>query len=131
MLRERDLPDGANIGLIDLTARHALDAGYHVVVEGILRSDHYGTMLRRLVGDHRGRTEVVYLDVPFEETLARHALRPQGREFTGEDMRAWYRADDRLESPREHVVNASVPAEDMLRLLLQHLTASGRQHRRE
>jgi chloramphenicol 3-O-phosphotransferase len=30
VLRERDRPGAANIGLIDTVARHALDAGYHV-----------------------------------------------------------------------------------------------------
>ncbi|MER7194573.1 kinase [Streptomyces flaveolus] len=54
--RERDRPGAANIGLIDLTARYALDAGYHVVVEGILYADRYGDMLARLRADHRGPT---------------------------------------------------------------------------
>jgi adenylylsulfate kinase-like enzyme len=35
-LRERDVPGGANIGLIDLTVRHALEHGFHTVLEGIL-----------------------------------------------------------------------------------------------
>lgn len=29
VLRERDVPGGANIGLIELTVRHALDHGFH------------------------------------------------------------------------------------------------------
>ena len=36
VLAERDVPGGANIDLIDLTARFALDRGFHVIVEGIL-----------------------------------------------------------------------------------------------
>ncbi len=76
VLREHDRPGAANIGLIDLTARYALDAGFHVVVEGILHADRYGTMLTRLCADHRGPTHAYYLDVPFHETLARHATPP-------------------------------------------------------
>lgn len=56
VLRERDRPGAANIGLIDLTARYALDAGFHVVVEGILYADHYGAMLAALSADHLGPT---------------------------------------------------------------------------
>src|ERR1044072_6591589 len=56
VLRERDRPGAANIGLIDTVARYALDAGYHVVLEGILYADHYGDMLARLRADHRGPT---------------------------------------------------------------------------
>lgn len=36
VLREKDAPGGANIGLIDQTVRYALDCGYDVVLEGIL-----------------------------------------------------------------------------------------------
>lgn len=77
VLRERDRPGAANIGLIDSVARYALDAGYHVVVEGILYADHYGDMLAQLRVDHRGRAHGYYLDAPFAETLARHATKPQ------------------------------------------------------
>jgi predicted kinase len=54
VLRERDRPGAANIGLIDTVARYALDAGYHVVLKGILYADHYGEMLAQLRADHRG-----------------------------------------------------------------------------
>ncbi|SOE24982.1 hypothetical protein SAMN05442782_1663 [Streptomyces sp. OK228] len=73
VLRERDRPGAANIGLIGLTARYALAAGYHVVVEGIVYADRYGDMLARLCADHCGPTHGYYLDVPFAETVARHA----------------------------------------------------------
>lgn len=76
MLRERDRPGGANIGLIDLTARYALDNGFHVVVEGILCAARYGTMLHDLVRAHQGVTRCYYLHVPFEETVLRHATKP-------------------------------------------------------
>lgn len=56
VLRERDRPGVANIGLIDTVTRYALDAGYHVVLEGILYADHYGTMLAQLRADHLGAT---------------------------------------------------------------------------
>ncbi|MFE9611609.1 kinase [Streptomyces sp. NPDC006012] len=104
VLREHDLPGAANIGLIDLTARYALDAGYHVVVEGILYADHYGDMLARLRADHRGRTHGYYLDVPLEETLARHASKPIADEVGPARLREWYRPLDLLPGGAETVV---------------------------
>jgi hypothetical protein len=74
----------ARRGLIGTVARYALDAGYHVVVEGILHADHYGEMSDRLMTDHRGATSAHYLHVPFAETLIRHAAKPV-------EMRGWYR----------------------------------------
>jgi predicted kinase len=106
ILRERDVPGGANIGLIDAVARYALDAGYHVVVEGILYADRYGEMLRGLREDHRGQSRFYYLDVPFEETLRRHAGKPQAAEYGERELREWYRPRDLLAGGIERVIGA-------------------------
>ncbi|MFD7712756.1 AAA family ATPase [Streptomyces sp. NPDC059785] len=106
VLRERDRPGAANIGLIGLTARYALDAGFHVVVEGILYADHYGDMLAELCADHRGPSHAYYLDVPFAETLARHATKPQSDTYGEAEMRTWYRERDLLPDGVETVIGA-------------------------
>lgn len=106
VLREHDLPGAANIGLIDTVARYALDAGFHVVVEGILYADRYGAMLRRLSADHRGPTHHYYLDVPFDETLARHATKPIADEVNETQLRDWYRPLDLLPGGVETVIGA-------------------------
>ncbi|MFD8206711.1 kinase [Streptomyces sp. NPDC059695] len=112
VLRERDRPGAANIGLIDLTARYALDAGYHVVVEGILYADHYGDMLGRLRADHRGPTHGYYLDVPFGETLARHATKPIAVEVDAARLSDWYRPGDLLPGGVETVIGADSALEE-------------------
>jgi predicted kinase len=109
VLREHDRPGAANIGLIDLTARYALDAGYHVVVEGILYADRYGGMLARLRAEHRGPTYAYYLDVPFEETLARHATKPIADDVGEAQLRDWYRPRDLLPGGVETVIGADSP----------------------
>ncbi|MFI2291759.1 AAA family ATPase [Streptomyces niveus] len=106
VLRERDRPGAANIGLIDTIARYSLDAGYHVVVEGILRADHYGAMLARLHTDHRGPTHGYYLDIPLQETLARHATKPQADEYGERELRDWYRPLDLLPDGNETIIGA-------------------------
>jgi predicted kinase len=78
------------VGLIDLMARYALDQGFSVVVEGILHPDRYGDMLRRLALDHRGRSVAYFWDVPFEETLRRHATKAKALEFGEAEMRDWW-----------------------------------------
>ncbi|MFD5897372.1 AAA family ATPase [Streptomyces sp. NPDC060366] len=119
VLRERDRPGAANIGLIDTVARYSLDAGYHVLIEGILYADHYGPMLAALRADHRGPTRGYYLDVPFEETLARHAGKPQAGEYGEREMRDWYRRLDLLPGGDETVIGAdSALAETVERIML-------------
>jgi predicted ATPase len=119
VLRERDRPGAANIGLIDLTARYALDAGYHVVVEGILYADRYGEMLTRLRADHCGPTHAYYLHVPFEETLVRHATRPIANEVGEPQLRDWYRELDLLPGGIETFIGAdSTLGETVDRIML-------------
>lgn len=107
VLRERDTPDGANIGLIGTVARYALDHGYHVVVEGILHAARYGGMLEALRRDHRGRTHHFYLDVSFGETLRRHITKPQAAEYGEAELRDWYRRLDLLPGGVEDVIPES------------------------
>ncbi|WP_189096980.1 kinase [Streptomyces kronopolitis] len=107
VLREHDIPGGANIGLIDLTVRHALAHGFHVVLEGILSVAHYGDMLTALFADHPGRTHGFYLDVPFEETLARHATKPIAGKIGETLLRSWYRPLDLLPGDVETVIPAT------------------------
>ncbi|MEV0952298.1 hypothetical protein [Promicromonospora sp. NPDC050249] len=78
----------------------------------------YGEMLRGLVADHAGESVVVYLDVPFEETVRRHAGRPQATHFTPEEMAGWWAPDDRLGLDDEIVLGADTPAEEAVDRLL-------------
>jgi NTP pyrophosphatase (non-canonical NTP hydrolase) len=104
ILREKDRAGAANIGLIDQIARYCLDHGYHAVVDGILYADRYEHMLAGLRRDHRGRSYFYYLDVSMEETIRRHATRPQAAGFGPDDMRDWYRPRDLLSSIRERII---------------------------
>ena len=104
VLRERELPGGHAPDLIAEVARFALDRHYHVIVEGILFAGHYAPMLAALWRAHRGGSWCFYLDVSFEETVRRHATRPQAAEFTVEDMRGWYQHRDLLGFAGEHVI---------------------------
>lgn len=118
ILRERDTADGANIGLLDVVARYALADGYHVIVEGILSAARYASMLEALHGDYQGVSRFYYLDVPFAETLRRHATRPQASEFGEPEMRAWYRERDLLPSGIECIIAAASSLADTVRLIM-------------
>jgi predicted kinase len=98
MLKELNQPGGLSLGLIDRTARHALAHGCHVVLEGILRADYY--------------------DVSFEETLRRHATKPQADEDGEAEMRAWYRPDDYVPGLGERcIAEAPPPSEAVERIM--------------
>ncbi len=90
LLRARDVPGGVPVDLIDTVARFTLDRGFHVVVDGILGAHKYGAMLRCLARDHSGATHAYLLDIPFEETVRRHATKPVADAFGADEMRQWY-----------------------------------------
>ncbi len=104
ILKEKDRPGGVNIGLIDQVARYSLDQGYHAVLDGILYADRYEQMLAGLRRDHRGASHFYYFNITMNETLRRHASRPQASEFGPEDMRNWYRPRDLLTSIQERII---------------------------
>ncbi|MGV4985718.1 hypothetical protein ACVB8X_06595 [Streptomyces sp. NRAIS4] len=117
--------------LIRVPQGHALDAGFHVVIEGILYTDHYGDMLVALRADHRGPTHGYYLDVPFGETLARHATKPIADDVSETQLRDWYRPLDLLPDGLETVIGANSALHEtvdriMLDTGLAHLPAADR-----
>jgi predicted kinase len=117
ILRERDDPGGLAPAFIDHTARYLLDNGYHVVLEGILLERKYGAVVRALLAAHRGTSSVFYLDIPFEETVRRHATRPQASEFTADQMRGWYTERDLLGVDGEHVIGPESAFADTVALI--------------
>jgi hypothetical protein len=79
ILRERDVPGGANIGLIDAVARYALEAGYHVV-DGGIPCTRTGT--GRCCGTAGGPPGAEPLLLP------RRAAKPQAAEYGEQDLLA-------------------------------------------
>lgn len=74
-----------------------MDAGFTTVLEGILPVAHYGEMLARLRADHSGQTLAYYMDIPWEQTLARHATKPQATEYGAAEMRSWWHLPNNLD----------------------------------
>jgi predicted kinase len=118
VLRERDMAGGANIDLIDVTARFALSRGFHVIVEGILYAGHYGRMLTALIADRAGLARAYYLDVPWAETVRRHATKPQAAEYGEREMRGWFRERDLLPDGLERVIPAASSLDETVRLIM-------------
>lgn len=118
ILRERDIPGGVNISLIGEVTRFALDHGFHVILEGIMRADYYAEMLTRLHAEHAGLTLAYYLNVPFEETIRRHSSKPQARDYGRAEMRQWYRERDLLPGGREQVIPAGSTLDQSVRRIM-------------
>ncbi|MEU3795679.1 M15 family metallopeptidase [Streptomyces fructofermentans] len=122
VLREHDTTGGANIALLGRIVRHALDAGFHVVLEGILYADRYSHMISSLVRDHRGVSRCYYLDVPLEATLARHASKEDAAylaQVTDTQLTSWYRELDLLPDGLETVIPAASTLQDTVARIMR------------
>lgn len=89
-----------------------------VILEGILRRDVYGNKLTELMVNFNGAVHIYYLDIPFDETLRRHATKPNTHEFGEAEMRQWWRSNDVLGVKEEQIFNEKMSADDMLRKIL-------------
>jgi len=126
VLREHDVPGGANIELISLVARHALDAGFHTIVEGILCRSHYEQMLLDLRSAHHDASYWYYFDVPFEETLRRHATKPQATDYGEAEMRTWWQRADLLPGAVESIIPASSSLDDTVTRIMRETGLTAR-----
>ena len=120
VLREHDQPGLPNIGLIDMVARYALDAGYHVIADGIFGSERYGEMLHGLTDDHVGVSRYYYFDIGVEETLRRHQTK-QLIAVSPEMLRQWYRPRDLLGFVNESIITGDESREQIVTRLVSEV----------
>ncbi|MGN5237942.1 AAA family ATPase [Rhodococcus sp. SJ-3] len=123
ILRERDEPGGLNIDLIEMIATECMKRGRLTIIEGILDPDRYGEMLERLARS-TDRSFFYVFDLSFEQTLARHATRPEAAEFSPADMGTWYRGLQLLPFVAETVFDVSWSADAVVGRIHDDLRSS-------
>lgn len=124
VLREKEADDAANIELIARVVEFALGCGYDVILEGILKFRRYGGMLERLRAACP-ETHVYYFDIPFEETLRRHATKPCVQDFGEREMREWYAPRDLTGFPGETLISEESSLERTVSMIIEQ-TGLGR-----
>jgi predicted kinase len=98
------------------TVRAALDAGYHVVLEGILHSGQHGRLLRDLMVERAGFA--FWFDVTFTETVRRHQARPSPIPVSVDQMRSWFTPQDLLGVPGEQIIPQSATLDEAVTTIL-------------
>ncbi|WP_329563454.1 P-loop NTPase family protein [Streptomyces uncialis] len=107
ILRERDIPGGVNVGLVGLTARYALEHGFHTVLEAILYVGHYGDLLAGLLPEHPSAatapTSASRSSRPWNGTRPK----PIASEVGEAQLSEWYRPLDLLPGGVETIISAT------------------------
>lgn len=96
-----------------------------VVLEGILPTGDYRPLFeaaQRLYGE---RIFAYYYDLSFEETLRRHATKPNRNDFGESDMRRWWREHDFIGFLPETILTAEVSLEEAASRILRDMGKDG------
>jgi len=117
VLKEKEADNGDNIELIEQVTLFALSKGYHVILEGILYFPRYGKMLERL-SNVCPNNYFYYFDVSLEETLRRHAYKPNAHEFGEKEMGAWFQKNDLTHFKNEKIILESMPLSEIVDLII-------------
>lgn len=97
----------------------ALNDGYSVILDGILSVKSYSEILEGIFKEHPDNNFIYHFDISFEETVRRHATRPdKAAQFSAEDMREWYPVAHRSNHRFEIVIPESFSVEQTLNKIL-------------
>lgn len=126
MLYEKDGPETPAQPLLLELARYGKRHCEVVILEGILNAQWYATLFARLQEEFGQAIYAYYLDIPFEETLKRHAQKPNCLEFGEREMRRWWNEKDFLSGIRETCIEETMSVEETVARIYCDVLASKR-----
>lgn len=123
ILRVKDSESNPAIQLIYDLCMYGNNVGYTVILEGILSNKKYGAMLQRLLNDFQGEKLIYYFDISFEETVRRHATKPNAHEFGESEMRQWWKDQDVLGVPGEQRIGEKLAQAEIVDMIYRNVLA--------
>lgn len=80
-------------------------------------------MLRQLLNDFQGEKLIYYFDISFEETVHRHATKPNAHEFGESEMRQWWKDQDVLNVPGEQRIGEKLDQAEIVDMICRDVLA--------
>ena len=124
MLFARDGADTPALPLLMELLRYGSRHSEVTILEGILRADWYAPLFvaaRETFGEN---IFAYYWDIPFAETLRRHATKPNRDEFGEAELRDWWLEKDYAPALRETILGEDVSLEAAVERIYQDVGAS-------
>ncbi|MGT2949970.1 AAA family ATPase [Streptococcus cuniculi] len=121
MLKEKVEPGNLSISLTETIARFGYAEDLLVIVEGFYETEIYGEMLADLRTLFAPRVFAYYYDLPFEETVKRHATRAKQADFTAADMKRWWIEKDYLGWEEEEYFTVEVSLAEAVQMICQKI----------
>lgn len=87
------------------------------ILEGIFPVETYMPLFELSVREYGRDIFAFYYDLPFEETLRRHATKPNKDEFGEADMRRWWNEKDFIKIIPEKIITENVSISDTVEMI--------------
>ena len=92
-----------------------------VILEGILNSKWYKPLFEEAIDLFGRDIYAYYYDLPFEETLKRHATKEQRLEFGEKEMRRWWNEKDYIGFIPEKAIRKEMSLETVVNMILSDI----------
>ena len=92
------------------------------VLEGILNAKWYQPLFKKAVDLYGDHIFAYYYDLPFEETLKRHAAKSNHSDFGEKEMRRWWNEKDYIGFIPETNILKDVSLDDTVELIVKAIT---------
>ena len=117
MLHTQDRPNNKAIDLMQNLVTFAYEHCEIAILEGILYYELYSKLFSTVKELYANNIHAYYFDLSFEETLKRHASKPNADDFGEERMRQWWREKDYLPNISEKLLGVEMNKEDIVDLI--------------
>ena len=87
------------------------------IIEGVLPANEYAMLFEAALEEYGDNIYSYYWDLPFEETLIRHATKPNCNDFGEEDMRRWWKEKDYLKMIPQTIISKELSLQETVNLI--------------
>lgn len=123
MLHARDGADTKALPLLINLLEYGKKNCEVTILEGILYAEWYRPLFQRALEEYGpANIYAYYYDLPFEETLRRHATKPNRFEFGEEDMRRWWNEKDYIGIIPEEIFTEGISLSEAVERIYQTVT---------
>lgn len=109
--------DAEALPLLMLLLRYSRQNSNITILEGILPVEVYMPLFEMAVKEYGEDIFAFYYDLPFEETLRRHATKPNRADFGEQDMRRWWNEKDFIPIIPEKTITKDFSVSDTIDMI--------------
>ena len=122
ILRVKENSKHPTAELLQTMTRFGWDKGFEtVIIEGVWSSQKNRQALKELLQEAT-ESHVYYFDISFEETLRRHATKPNKNDFGESEMREWWKEKDYLGVDGEIILHEDMSKDEIVARIIDSLS---------